>query len=61
MVATDKSYVGNLVELAGGQNIFSNAATSFTTLNLEEIIKLNPDKILVMTHADPEVAKSSIR
>lgn len=57
MVATDKSYVGNLVELAGGQNIFSNAATSFTTLNLEEIIKLNPDKILVMTHADPEVAK----
>ena len=60
MVATDKSYVGNLVELAGGQNIFSNAATSFTTLNLEEIIKLNPDKILVMTHADPEVAKKAV-
>ena len=46
MVATDKSYIGNLVELAGGNNIFSNATSSFTQINLEEIIKLNPDKIL---------------
>lgn len=60
MVATDKSYVGNLVELAGGNNIFSNAASSFTQINLEEIIKLNPDKILVMTHATPDIAKQSV-
>lgn len=61
MVATDKSYVGNLVELAGGNNIFSNAASSFAQINLEEIIKLNPDKILVMTHATPEIAKQSVQ
>lgn len=60
MVATDKSYIGNLVELAGGDNIFSNATSSFTQINLEEIIKLNPDKILVMTHAAPEAAKKSV-
>lgn len=60
MVATDKSYIGNLVELAGGYNIFSNATSSFTQINLEEIIKLNPDKILVMTHAAPEAAKESV-
>ncbi|WP_455542520.1 heme ABC transporter substrate-binding protein IsdE [Intestinibacter sp.] len=60
MVATDKSYVGNLVSMAGGVNIFSDATTSFTQLNLEEIIKLNPDKILVMTHADPETAKQAV-
>ncbi len=60
MVATDKSYVGNLVSMAGGDNIFSDATTSFTQLNLEEIIKLNPDKILVMTHADPETAKQAV-
>ena len=60
MVATDKSYIGNLVELAGGNNIFSNATSSFTQINLEEIIKLNPDKILVMTHAVPEAAKKSV-
>ena len=60
MVATDKSYIGNLVELAGGDNIFSNATSSFTQINLEEIIKLNPDKILVMTHAVPEAAKKSV-
>lgn len=61
MVATDKSYIGNLVELAGGENIFSNANSSFTQINLEEIIKLNPDKILVMTHAEPETAKKSVQ
>lgn len=61
MVATDKSYIGNLVELAGGENIFSNATSSFTQINLEEIIKLNPDKILVMTHAVPEAAKKSVQ
>ena len=60
MVATDKSYIGNLVELARGNNIFSNATSSFTQINLEEIIKLNPDKILVMTHAVPEAAKKSV-
>ena len=60
MVATDKSYIGNLVELAGGNNIFLNATSSFTQINLEEIIKLNPDKILVMTHAVPEAAKKSV-
>ncbi len=60
MVATDKSYIGNLVELAGGNNIFSNATSSFTQINLEEIIKLNPDKILVITHAVPEAAKKSV-
>ena len=60
MVATDKSYIGNLVELAGGNNIFSNATSSFTQINLEEIIKLNPNKILVMTHAVPEAAKKSV-
>lgn len=60
MVATDKSYIGNLVELAGGNNIFSNATSSFTQINLEEIIKLNPDKILVMSHAVPEAAKKSV-
>ena len=60
MVATDKSFIGNLVELAGGNNIFSNATSSFTQINLEEIIKLNPDKILVITHAVPEAAKKSV-
>jgi len=60
MVATDKSYVGNLVELAGGNNVFSNATTSFTQINSEEIIKSNPDKIFVMTHAEPEAAKKSV-
>lgn len=60
MVATDNSYVGNLVEIAGGENIFKGTNSSFMQVNMEEIIKVNPDKILVMTHGLPEEAKKNV-
>lgn len=60
MVATDNSYVGNLVEIAGGENIFKGTNSSFMQVNMEEIIKSNPDKILVMTHGVVEEAKKNV-
>lgn len=60
MVATDKSYIGNLVEIAGGKNIFTSNTTSFLPINMEEIIKLNPEQILVMTHAVPQESKKMV-
>lgn len=60
MVGTDSSYVGNLVEIAGGENIFKGTNSSFMQVNMEEIIKSNPDKILVMTHALPDEAKKTV-
>lgn len=60
MVATDNSYVGNLVEITGGENIFKGTNSSFMQVNMEEIIKSNPDKILVMTHGLPEEAKKNV-
>ena len=60
MVATDKSYVGNLVKIAGGDNIFESESSSFIQVNMEEIIKRNPDKILIMTHAVPVEAKKTV-
>lgn len=60
MVATDKSYIGNLVEIAGGKNIFTSDTTSFLPINMEEVIKLNPEQILVMTHAVPEESKKMV-
>lgn len=60
MVSTNLSYVGNLVELAGGNNIFESETSSFMQVNMEEIIKRNPDKILIMTHAVPEEAKKTV-
>ena len=60
MVSTNLSYVGNLVEIAGGKNIFESETSSFMQVNMEEIIKRNPDKILIMTHAVPEEAKKTV-
>ena len=60
MVSTDNSYVGNLVKIAGGNNIFKSESSSFIQVNMEEIIKRNPDKILIMTHAVPEEAKKTV-
>lgn len=60
MVSTDLSYVGNLVKIAGGNNIFKSKTSSYMQVNMEEIIKRNPDKILIMTHAVPEEAKKTV-
>ncbi len=60
MLATNKSYVGNIVSLAGGENILENDNSPFIAVNKEEIAKMNPDKILVMVHADPEKTKEMV-
>lgn len=60
MIGTDKSYVGNLVQICGGNNVFSEGSSSYIQVNMEEIIKANPDKILVMMHALPEETKKTV-
>lgn len=60
MIGTDKSYVGNLVDIAGGNNLFKSDKSSFLPINIEEVIKANPKKILVMTHAVPEESKKIV-
>lgn len=61
MMATGKSYIGSLVEIAGGKNIIEDNSSAFVTYNNEEITKLNPEKILVMTHAMPEETKAALK
>ena len=61
MLGTDKCYVGNLVNLAGGKNVLENSTSSFVQINKEELLNLNPDKIVVMTHADPEATKAQVK
>lgn len=61
MIGTDKSYVGNLVDIAGGNNLFKSDKASFLPINIEEVVKANPKKILVMTHAVPEKSKKMVK
>ena len=60
MIGTNNSYIGNLVEVSGGNNIFKEGNAPYIPVNMEEIIKSNPDKILVMTHAMPEESQKMI-
>ena len=60
MIATEKSYIGNLVQIVGGKNIIEDTSSAYVTYSKEEIAKLNPDKILVMVHALPEETKAAL-
>ncbi len=54
IVATENSYVGSLVEMAGGINIYSGTDDEFLNVNTEDMLKKDPDIILRTAHALPE-------
>ena len=51
IIATENSYVGSLVELAGGENVYAGTDQEFLTVNTEDMEKKNPDVILRAAHA----------
>ena len=55
VVATENSYVGNLVELAGGKNVYAGTSTEdYININTEDMVQTNPDIILRTAHALPD-------
>ena len=54
VVATGKSYVGSLVRLAGGTNVYEDEETDFIIANTEDMQTKDPDIILRAAHALPE-------
>ena len=54
VVATDKSYVGSLVKLAGGENVYPDEDQQFLTVNTEDMLEKDPDIILRTAHAMPD-------
>lgn len=58
-VATELSYVGDLVKKVGGQNIMENPAASFIPVDMEYLAATNPDYILLLGHANPEDTKAA--
>lgn len=64
LIATEKSYVGNLVELAGGANVYSNYQgdeNGFVSINPEDMIQRNPEKIFVFAHYGEEEAFAEMK
>lgn len=54
IIATPNSYVGSLVELARGENVYSDTDQEFLTVNTEDMKTKEPDIILRAAHALPD-------
>lgn len=54
IIATENSYVGSLVELAGGENVYAGTDQEFLTVNTEDMQSKDPDVILRAAHALPD-------
>lgn len=64
MAALPSSLAGDLLSLAGGNNIAADypqlaSYPQYATLDMERIVESNPQAIFIMTHADPEDVKNS--
>ncbi len=58
IVATESSYVGNLVKLAGGVNVYGDGdGEEFLNANTEDMKTKEPDIILRAAHALPDQVK----
>ncbi|MCT4542688.1 MAG: heme ABC transporter substrate-binding protein IsdE [Vallitalea sp.] len=57
IACTPNSYVGSLIELAGAENVIKiDTNENFVSWNTEELIKLDPDIILLTAHGLPDLA-----
>ncbi len=54
VVATENSYVGSLVQMAGGENVYAGSDQEFLNVNTEDMLQKDPDIILRTAHAMPE-------
>lgn len=55
VVATESSYAGSLVKLAGGVNVYGDGeGADFINVNTEDMLSKDPDIILRTSHAMPE-------
>ena len=54
IIATENSYVGSLVALAGGENVYTDTDQEFLTVNTEDMKTKEPDIILRAAHALPD-------
>ncbi|SQF13796.1 ferrichrome ABC transporter substrate-binding protein [Streptococcus pyogenes] len=57
LVVTNQSYVGNLLDLAGGENVYQSDEKEFLSANPEDMLAKEPDLILRTAHAIPDKVK----
>ncbi|MBM6753206.1 heme ABC transporter substrate-binding protein IsdE [Lactobacillus alvi] len=55
LIATDHSYVGDLVRIAGGKNVYASKGQTYLSPSNETLATKHPDVILRLSHAMPSV------
>jgi iron complex transport system substrate-binding protein len=50
MSVSDKSFVGELIELAGGDNVFDTLERDYSRVKAEQVIQANPDIMICYSH-----------
>lgn len=61
LVATEHSYIGDLVKIAGGENVIQNESRAYLASNTEELYKVNPDIILRLPHGFPDQVREMFK
>ncbi len=61
MAAGQKALIGNLIEMAGGRNIFDDVAKNYPRVASEEVLRRNPDIIIGPRPDDLDAARQKIR
>ncbi|KPU44427.1 high-affinity heme uptake system protein IsdE precursor [Oxobacter pfennigii] len=56
-MATEVSYVGDMVKILGGVNVVNSTSGSYVPFSTENIVEANPDVILRISHGSPEEVK----
>ncbi len=64
LAALPNSLSGDLLELAGGENIASDfpqeeSYPQYASLSVEKIIERNPEMVMLITHGDPDAVKEA--
>ena len=64
LAALPNSLSGDLLELAGGENIASDFPNEdnypqYASLSVEKIIERNPEVVMLITHGDPQAVKAA--
>lgn len=62
MLASDASYIGDLVNMIGADNVtdtLGDAKSAYINFSTEQIMKMEPDYILRLSHGDVEESKKS--
>src|SRR5690625_2887645 len=54
LVATEHSYIGDLVKRAGGENVIQGEDVEYVSSNTENLQQTNPDVILRAAHGMPD-------